>query len=236
MRKEVIEAVTHAAEHFAVRFFVSVKPVEETCPTTISIQRPARPARPHGSSSRIGAFEVQLALKMRTRQALSAHCLHSKLHTGCWPKVPGLQARALHLFEQAKFAQVKPLSDRLRRASSVHDRSDASHQPTSEPEPPATIRLTSRAQSRAMDAISSGRGAPVFDQRAEQVGTEAQEQRAEEAAVGRGSAMQATELSEYVEERRPAPDCSSCARPAHDQGNLTSHAFAHRVAKDAGQN
>lgn len=132
--EELSDALKCILDFFEVRFFVKFKP-----------------------SKRVGAFEAQLAIK---QTALSTVMLHSKLHTGKWPRLAGLQRNVLQLLQQSQLALVKALPEGLAATTTA----------------PAMMgrRPKSAAKQRPSSASSPGKrkpevslGVPVFNHRGE---------------------------------------------------------------------
>lgn len=102
---------------FAVRFYAVHKPVQFQDPLHRSLsqseklinkesdgQRPEIKAFNVDYTTRLGAFEVQVAIK--TRQEFICHLLFSKLFRGVWPKVGSLQKLLERLLTEARFKRL----------------------------------------------------------------------------------------------------------------------------------
>ena len=114
-----------------MRFYSVLKPIEGEDPLAKSLgqsekrigsslgghlrssQHTHRPATAHlhdvtafniDYSQRIGAFEVQVAV--RTQKGLVCHLLFSKLFRGVWPSIPALQSLLERLFAEARIAKL----------------------------------------------------------------------------------------------------------------------------------
>jgi hypothetical protein len=120
LAEQVREALSTTAMQFAVRYYSVLKPVEHEDPLTCSLSRSQKLS--HGStqqghgqhgearafhvdySKRLGAFEVQVAVK--ARQGMVCHLLHSKLFKGVWPSLPALQHLLERLLAEARFTRL----------------------------------------------------------------------------------------------------------------------------------
>jgi hypothetical protein len=65
-------------------------------------------------SKRMGAFEVQVAVK--TRKDLVCHLLFSKLFRGVWPSIPTLQHLLERLLTEARFTRLAPEEEHVHRS------------------------------------------------------------------------------------------------------------------------
>lgn len=114
---EVKEALSATAMKFAVRFYAVHKPVHFQDPLHKSLSqseklinkdeghRPEIKAFNVDYSTRLGAFEVQVAIK--TRNNFVCHLLFSKLFRGVWPKVSSLQKLLERLLSEARFKRME---------------------------------------------------------------------------------------------------------------------------------
>lgn len=112
---EVKDALSATAMKFAVRFYAVHKPVRFQDPLHKSLSHseklinkdsddhrpPEKKAFNVDYTTRLGAFEVQVAIK--TRKDFICHLLFSKLFRGVWPKVSSLQKLLERLLSEARF-------------------------------------------------------------------------------------------------------------------------------------
>jgi hypothetical protein len=139
----VRDALSATAVKFAVRFYSVLKPIEHEDPLAKSLSLSERassakllatgrtpPPSQHQCSThkhlhdtsafsidyskRMGAFEVQVAIK--TRKDLICHLLFSKLFRGVWPSIPALQHLLERLLTEAKFTRLAPEEDHVHRS------------------------------------------------------------------------------------------------------------------------
>eukprot|EP01039_Chlorochromonas_danica_P007421 gene7421-8207_t len=116
----VINVTKSIAEHYGIRFFALMKPIELPSALELSVERSINHKVIEASEYRIGAFEVQIAFKRFGYLSYTAHTLHSKLYTGHWPKISTLQRHFLQLLDQSGYEIVQALPDQFLDANTVY--------------------------------------------------------------------------------------------------------------------